>query len=385
MNYNLELVKKYLDESDFEALNNILYAIMNSDEHTLEDLSILELLSDDPRIDKESAQVVKEYSNKVVEELKEKQILETEEIKEEAIEEEKKKEEVVTPLVEEPNKLEEVEPITNNSKPISEEDAKRNKYEEEYKAYLSSKFILYGLTIKELSFDKSEPHITFDNTKEAKNVIDNLMLNLYQNAKDIPNLGFDLTKLWTTGEEFFTVSLASGQPLNNNSIMDMFQNVEKIVDNTEKNKNYEELLPSNLQNMKALYSGHTPDVPNENFRIGYVNVNGEDNFYVVSSSKEKSIRLTEEMGFVPRPIEKSNVVAINTENQNTEKIGVVSEDLSTALKKEPPEKAKVYTLKPNPRNVSVPNAAYSNIKNIILIIVLVIAVIIAVSVMTLRG
>lgn len=385
MKYNLELVKKYLDESDFEALNNILYAIMNSDEHTLEDLSILELLSDDPRIDKESAQVVKEYSNKVVEELKEKQILETEEIKEEAIEEEKKKEEVVTPLVEEPNKLEEVEPITNNVKPISEEDAKRNKYEEEYKAYLSSKFILYGLTIKELSFDKSEPHITFDNTKEAKNVIDNLMLNLYQNAKDIPNLGFDLTKLWTTGEEFFTVSLASGQLLNNNSIMDMFQNVEKIVDNTEKDKNYEELLPSNLQNMKALYSGHTPDVPNENFRIGYVNVNGEDNFYVVSSSKEKSIRLTEEMGFVPRPIEKSNVVAINTENQNTEKIGVVSEDLSTALKKEPPEKAKVYTLKPNPRNVSVPNAAYSNIKNIILIIVLVIAVIIAVSVMTLRG
>lgn len=385
MKYNLELVKKYLDESDFEALNNILYAIMNSDEHTLEDLSILEFLSDDPRIDKESAQVVKEYSNKVVEELKEKQILETEEIKEKAIEEEKNKEEVVTPLVEEPNKLEEVEPITNNSKPISEEDAKRNKYEEEYKAYLSSKFILYGLTIKELSFDKSEPHITFDNTKEAKNVIDNLMLNLYQNAKDIPNLGFDLTKLWTTGEEFFTVSLASGQPLNNNSIMDMFQNVEKILDNTEKDKNYEELLPSNLQNMKALYSGHTPDVPNENFRIGYVNVNGEDNFYVVSSSKEKSIRLTEEMGFVPRTIGKSNIVSIDTGKQNTEKIGVVSEDLSTALKKEPPEKAKVYTLKPNPRNVSVPNAAYSNIKNIILIIVLVIAVIIAVSVMTLRG
>lgn len=385
MKYNLELVKKYLDESDFEALNNILYAIMNSDEHTLEDLTILEFLSDDPRINKESAQVVKEYSNKVVEELKEKQILEAEEIKEEAVEEEKKKEEVVTPLVEEPNKLEEVEPITNNSKPISEEETKRNKYEEEYKAYLSSKFILYGLTIKELSFDKSEPHITFDNTKEAKNVIDNLMLNLYQNAKDIPNLGFDLTKLWTTGEEFFTVSLASGQSLNNNSIMDMFQNVEKIVDNTEKDKNYEELLPSNLQNMKALYSGHTPDVPNENFRIGYVNVNGEDNFYVVSSSKEKSIRLTEEMGFIPRTIGESNVVSIDTGKQNPEKIDAVSEDLSTALKKEPPEKAKVYTLKPNPRNVSVPNAAYSNIKNIILIIVLVIAVIIAVSVMTLRG
>lgn len=376
MKYNLELVKKYLDESDFEALNNILYAIMNKGEHTLEDLTILEFLSDDPRIDKESAQVVKEYSNKVVEELKEKQILKTEE---------KKPEEVVTPLVEEPNKLEEVEPITNNSKPISEEEAKRNKYEEEYKAYLSSKFILYGLTIKELSFDKSEPHITFDNTKEAKNVIDNLMLNLYQNAKDIPNLGFDLTKLWTTGEEFFTVSLASGQPLNNNSIMDMFQNVEKIVDNTEKDKNYEELLPSNLQNMKALYSGHTPDVPNENFRIGYVNVNGEDNFYVVSSSKEKSIRLTEEMGFIPRTIGESNVVSIDTGKKNPEKIDAVSEDLSTALKKEPPEKAKVYTLKPNPRNVSVPNAAYSNLKNIILIIVLVIAVIIAVSVMTLRG
>lgn len=376
MKYNLELVKKYLDESDFEALNNILYAIMNKGEHTLEDLSILEFLSDDPRINKESAQVVKEYSNKVVEELKEKQILKTEE---------KKPEEVVTPLVEEPNKLEEVEPITNNSKPISEEDAKRNKYEEEYKAYLSSKFILYGLTIKELSFDKSEPHITFDNTKEAKNVIDNLMLNLYQNAKDIPNLGFDLTKLWTTGEEFFTVSLASGQPLNNNSIMDMFQNVEKIVDNTEKDKNYEELLPSNLQNMKALYSGHTPDVPNENFRIGYVNVNGKDNFYVVSSSKEKSIRLTEEMGFIPRTIGESNVVSIDTGKQNPEKIDAVSEDLSTAVKKELPEKAKVYTLKPNPRNVSVPNAAYSNIKNIILIIVLVIAVITAVSVMTLRG
>ncbi len=385
MKYNLELVKKYLDESDFEALNNILYAIMNKDEHTLEDLTILEFLSDDPRINKESAQVVKEYSNKVVEELKEKQILEAEEIKEEAVEGEKKKEEVVTPLVEEPNKLEEVEPITNNSKPISEEDVKRNKYEEEYKAYLSSKFILYGLTIKELSFDKSEPHITFDNTKEAKNVIDNLMLNLYQNAKDIPNLGFDLTKLWTTGEEFFTVSLASGQPLNNNSIMDMFQNVEKIVDNTEKDKNYEELLPSNLQNMKALYSGHTPDVPNENFRIGYVNVNGKDNFYVVSSSKEKSIRLTEEMGFIPRTIGESNVVSIDTGKQNPEKIDAVSEDLSTAVKKEPPEKAKVYTLKPNPRNVSVPNAAYSNIKNITLIIVLVIAVIIAVSVMTLRG
>lgn len=376
MKYNLELVKKCLDESDFEALNNILYAIMNKGEHTLEDLTILEFLSDDPRIDKESAQVVKEYSNKVVEELKEKQILKTEE---------KKPEEVVTPLVEEPNKLEEVEPITNNSKPISEEEAKRNKYEEEYKAYLSSKFILYGLTIKELSFNNSEPHITFENNPEARNVIDNLMLNLYQNAKDMPNLGFDLTKLFTTGEEFFTVSLASGQPLNNNSIMNMFQNIEKIVDNTEKDKNYEELLPSNLQNMKALYSGHMPDVPNENFRIGYVNVNGEDNFYVVSSSKEKSIRLTEEMGFIPRTIGKSNIVSIDTGKQNPEKIDAVSEGLSTAINKEPPVQAKVYTLKPNPRNVSVPNAAYSNLKNIILIIVLVIAVIIAVSVMTLRG
>lgn len=375
MKYNLELVKKCLDESDFEALNNILYAIMNKGEHTLEDLTILEFLSDDPRINKESAQVVKEYSNKVVEELKEKQILEAEEIKEE----------VVTPLVEEPNKLEEVEPITNNSKPISEEEAKRNKYEEEYKAYLSSKFILYGLTIKELSFNNSEPHITFENNPEARNVIDNLMLNLYQNAKDMPNLGFDLTKLFTTGEEFFTVSLASGQPLNNNSIMNMFQNIEKIVDNTEKDKNYEELLPSNLQNMKALYSGHMPDVPNENFRIGYVNVNGEDNFYVVSSSKEKSIRLTEEMGFIPRTIGKSNIVSIDTGKQNPEKIDAVSEGLSTAINKEPPVQAKVYTLKPNPRNVSVPNAAYSNLKNIILIIVLVIAVIIAVSVMTLRG
>lgn len=384
MKYNLELVKKCLDESDFEALNNILYAIMNKGEHTLEDLTILEFLSDDPRIDKESAQVVKEYSNKVVEELKEKQILKTEE---------KKPEEVVTPLVEEPNKLEEVEPITNNSKPISEEEAKRNKYEEEYKAYLSSKFILYGLTIKELSFNNSEPHITFENNPEARNVIDNLMLNLYQNAKDMPNLGFDLTKLWTTGEEFFTVSLASGQPLNNNSIMDMFQNVEKIVDNTEEDKNYEELLPSNLQNMKALYSGHTPDVPNGNFRIGYVNVNGEDNFYVVSSSKKEAIKLTKEMGFIPRTEEmgfiprtiESNIVPIDTGKQNPEKIGAVSEDLSTTINKEPLEKAKVYTLKPNPRNVSVPNAAYSNLKNIILIIVLVIAVIIAVSVMTLRG
>lgn len=375
MKYNLELVKKCLDESDFEALNNILYAIMNKSEHTLEDLTILEFLSDDPRIDKESAQVVKEYSNKVVEELKEKQILKTEE---------KKPEEVVTPLVEEPNKLEEVEPITNNSKPISEEEAKRNKYEEEYKAYLSSKFILYGLTIKELSFNNSEPHITFENNPEARNVIDNLMLNLYQNAKDMPNLGFDLTKLWTTGEEFFTVSLASGQPLNNNSIMDMFQNVEKIVDNTEEDKNYEELLPSNLQNMKALYSGHMPDVPNGNFRIGYVNVNGEDNFYVVSSSKKEAIKLTKEMGFIPRTIE-SNIVPIDTGKQNPEKIDAVSEKLSTAINKEPPVQAKVYTLKPNPRNVSVPNAAYSNLKNIILIIVLVIAVIIAVSVMTLRG
>lgn len=384
MKYNLELVKKCLDESDFEALNNILYAIMNKSEHTLEDLTILEFLSDDPRIDKESAQVVKEYSNKVVEELKEKQILKTEE---------KKPEEVVTPLVEEPNKLEEVEPITNNSKPISEEEAKRNKYEEEYKAYLSSKFLAFGLVIKSLSFNNSEPHITFENNPEARNVIDNLMLNLYQNAKDMPNLGFDLTKLWTTGEEFFTVSLASGQPLNNNSIMDMFQNVEKIVDNTEEDKNYEELLPSNLQNMKALYSGHTPDVPNGNFRIGYVNVNGEDNFYVVSSSKKEAIKLTKEMGFIPRTEEmgfiprtiESNIVPIDTGKQNPEKIDAVSEKLSTAINKEPPEKAKVYTLKPNPRNVSVPNAAYSNLKNIILIIVLVIAVIIAVSVMTLRG
>lgn len=376
MNYNLELVKKLLDESNFEVLNNILYAIMNKGEHTLEDLSILAFLSNDPRIDKESAQIVKEYSNKVVEELKGKQILKIEEI------EKKKPDEVVVPLIEQPNKLEEVESKANNVKPISEEEAKRNKYEEEYKAYLSSKFILYGLTIKELSFNNSEPHITFENNPEARNVIDNLMLNLYQNAKDMPNLGFDLTKLFTTGEEFFTVSLASGQTLNNNSIMNMFQNIEKIVDSTEKEKTYEELLPSNLQNMKALYSGHMPDVPNENFRIGYVNVNGEDNFYVVSSSKEKSIRLTEEMGFKPRTIGKSNIVAIDAEKKNTDKLGFVSEGLSPALKKEPP---KVYSLKPNPKNVSVPNAAYSNLKNIILIIGLIIMVIIAVSVMTLRG
>ena len=171
-------------------------------------------------------------------------------------------------------------------------------------------------------------------------------------------------------------------PNDGNELICNGKNIVSIEYPIEKDKNYEELLPSNLQNMKALYSGHMPDVPNENFRIGYVNVNGEDNFYVVSSSKEKSIRLTEEMGFKPRTIGKSNIVAIDPEKKNTDKLGPVSEDFSTALKKEPP---KVYTLKPNPRNVSVPNAAYSNIKNIILIIGLIIMVIIAVSVMTLRG
>lgn len=383
MKYNLELVKTYLDKSDYEALNNILYAIMNNEKHTLEDLQILELLSTDPRIDKNSAEIVKEYKNKVAEELKENKIEETKKEEKKDEQQEQNKEELEQKKEKKEETIEEVQ--SKDVKPISKEEEQRIKYEEEYKNYLAAKFVVYGLTIKELSFSKNEPHITFDNNPASRNVIDNLMLNLYQNAKDIPNLGFDLTKLWTTGEESFTVSLLPGQELNNNSVVNMFQNVEKIVDDTKKDKDYEELLPDNLKNMKSLYSGHMPDMPNEDFRVGYVNYNGEDNFYVVSNSKEKSIKLTEEMGFTPRTIGNSNVVEIDTENKNSDKLSQVSEDLPDAIKKEPPEKAKVYTLKPNPNNITTPNAAYSNIKNIILIIVLIIIVIIAVSIMTLRG
>lgn len=362
--YSLDLVKEYLEQNKFNELNQVLNYIISVKEHTKEDYQILMFLEGNSNIAEDSKEEVSNIRKLIEEELIKRGVPLKEKIK-----------------------LEEV-PLKIGMERVTLEE--RTKLEE-YANYLQNKFYEYGLTMKEITFNGDEPHITFLNNFQANNIINNLMIQLDDNRKQRPYVEFELSKLWTTGEETFTLSLLTGSENQNNEIFEMIEDTLKIVESTNNDINYEEELPPKLTEMKKEFSNHTPDLTKEEgkFNIKCIQRNGEHRFYLVADTHKDAKSYAEELNLsvkdegydTGRAVEIENIAGANDNLKEATEVGNVNVNVN--------EKSRVKTLGTMPTNFGNDrndrNAAYSNIKNIMLIIALVILVIIVVSIMTLRG
>ncbi len=381
--YSLDLVKEYLEQNKFNELNQVLNYIISVKEHTKEDYQILMFLEGNSNIAEDSKEKVSNIRKLIEEELIKRGVPLKEEIKLEEVPEFKEK-----------PKNDEV-PLKIGMEGVTLEE--RTKLEE-YANYLQNKFYEYGLTMKEITFNGDEPHITFLNNFQANNIINNLMIQLDDNRKQRPYVEFELSKLWTTGEETFTLSLLTGSENQNNEIFEMIEDTLKIVESTNDDINYEEELPLKLTEMKKEFSNHTPDLTKEEgkFNIKCIQRNGEDRFYLVADTHKDAKPYAEELNLsvkdegydTGRAVEIENIAGANDNLKEAAKVKAEAGNVNVN------EKASVKTLGTMPTNINfgndrnarnARNAAYSNIKNIMLIIALVILVIIVVSIMTLRG
>lgn len=371
--YNLELVKELLSKNDYVSLNQIINDIMRTDKHNINDLEIVKYLSECEALAIDSRDAMNKLYQQYNEELKQS----SNNI--EALE------------IESAEKQKPIESF--NERNISDENLNESlTVSITSEEYLTKKFSDYGLTVREISKSKDYPHISFEINNLSKPYIDNLMIQLYNDVVEIPGIGFDLTKLVSTNEEIFTVNLLDNENLDIDKIDKLFKKVEDVVDDTDKDRNYEEVMPSNLKNMKSQFVNDAPDIPKEDFRIGYANFNGTDNFYVTSPNNN-AMRLTEEMGYIPRKVLYDGTVEIETfgENLDGTKLEESSvpvekiENLNNVVRTEELNKSKVLTLGPRPNTNTESNAAYANTKSIVLIIMLIILVIAAVTFLTIRG
>lgn len=364
MTYSLELIKEYLEQNKFDELNQVLNHIISVKEHTKTDYQILKFLEKNPSIAEDSKEIVSRIRNQVEDELKSRGV---------AL---KDNEEIVEPVkLEDNTNIDKALPLTVGVKNVTLEE--RTKLEE-YARYLQNRFYEYGLTMKEITFNGGEPHITFLNEPKANNVINNLMIQLNDNKKQKPYVEFELSKLWTTGEETFTLSLLTGGENQNNEIFEMIEDTLDIVESTDKATNYEEKLSPELTQMKKEFSNHTPDLTNEegNFCVKNIKENGEDKYYLVAETREDAIAYAKELNLSIK------------DDQYDPNENILPVENSAGSNENLKEAAKTKTLGTMPPPNIRPNngnEAYSNVKNIILIIALVILVIIVVSIMTLRG
>lgn len=424
--YTLDDIKNLLKKGDYDELNKIINSMRDSSkEKTREDVEILEYLSGSDLISDDSKyqldKLKNEIENQIIEKVESKEEIINEQI-ENTIEDKEVIDSINNPISEsietfEPTINEELINSSNSSSLIEEQEEIKLENNEEinstieteesidyetssienkkvveenystaYNEYFN-KFTELGLTIKDFSNKDGVPRISFEINNFSKEYLDNLMLQLYNNPKN--GLGFDMTKLGTTKEELFTIYMNDpSQSLEDveKKTSDLLNKVEDIVLSTKNDKNYEEMMPDNLKNLKEQFTNDAPDIPqNENYRIGYLNTEGTDNFYLMAGSKNQAIRLTEEMGFTPRKYAGNGVVEIDTDgkNMNGTKLEQASEninnmDTNQAYTPIVNEKAKQKTLGTYPTVTPNTDNGFSNFKTVCLVIFLILVVMVVV-------
>lgn len=160
------------------------------------------------------------------------------------------------------------------------------------------------------------PEISLELTHESKPYIDNLLLELYQNEKDIE---VDMTRLNSTNQEILTIR-ANDKELSEEGLRkkgkEVFDSVNEIINKTDKEKDYEKLMPSELKGLKDKFINDDPNIPNQDFTVGYSNSNGETNFYLIADSKQEAIEIAELIGFEIKEDLGANVFELDTDDRN---------------------------------------------------------------------
>ncbi len=177
----------------------------------------------------------------------------------------------------------------------------------------------------------NNPSISLELDEVSKPYIDNLLLQLYPENEN--NLDVNLKRNGATKQEVLTISLADNELSQEELIKRgqvMFSKVQEILKNTDENKDYEAIMPKELQTLKDKFVNDDPNIPNENFKVGYSHKNGEKSFYLITDSKEQAIELAELMGYEVKQDRGGNVYELNTDDRNMEgsKLDKVTESIN---------------------------------------------------------
>lgn len=160
------------------------------------------------------------------------------------------------------------------------------------------------------------PEISLELTHESKPYIDNLLLELYQNEKDI---AVDMTRINSTNQEVLTIR-ANDKGVSEEELRkkgkEVFDSVNDIINQTDKEKDYEKLMPGELKGLKDKFVNDDPNIPNQDFTVGYSNNNGETNFYLIADSKQEAIEISELIGFKIKEDRGANVFELDTDDRN---------------------------------------------------------------------
>ena len=174
--------------------------------------------------------------------------------------------------------------------------------------------------IKVLSSDPGivkNGEISFELDNESKPYIDNLLLSLYDQMDDVK---VGMKRIASSGKEVLTLSVDNPE-LSEAEIRqrsnEMFAKVNEILHNTDKNKDYEEKMDPKLRALKDKFHNDDPNIPNEDFEIGYSRTAGENTYYIIANSKEQAIEVAELMGYDIKEDRGGNVFEIEDEPNMT--------------------------------------------------------------------
>ena len=244
------------------------------------------------------------------------------------------------PIKEEEKTTEEVafeQPVitTINNEPVVEEPKKKEDAISLENDAVMGGLIAYAATkgLKVISNNpgiNGIPEISLELTYESKPYIDNLLLSLYDNKED---MNVEIKKIHTSGKEVLSLSI-DNPDLTSQELQEqgkkMFTNINEIIKDTDKEKDYEKQMPTELKNLKDKFVNDDPNIPNKDFKVGFNYTNGTKNFYLVADSKEEAIEISELMGYDVKKDRGGNVFEIDTDNRKMEntKLDKITEDIN---------------------------------------------------------
>ena len=229
----------------------------------------------------------------------------------------------------------EEEIITDHNKVIVENQEKINEAEEIHNAtliekseqkikndkinYMISAITAYAATKGfRVTHDKSTNQISLELTDISKPYIDNMLQKLY---KSDTKINVDLERINQTKEELLTIELNEKDLLPNqleDSIVNMLEEVDDILKDTDREMDYEEKMEPELKGLKDKFVNDDPNVPNENFKVGYSNDGTGKIFYIVAKSEKQAIDMAELMGYDIKKDRGGNVFELETKEKQME-------------------------------------------------------------------
>jgi len=175
------------------------------------------------------------------------------------------------------------------------------------------------------------PEFSIELTAESKPYIDNLLLNLNKNKNDI---NVELSRIESTGKEVLTLKVDNPE-LSQAQLQEkgyqMFTEIEKIMKETNEEKDYEANMPPALKNLKDKFVNDDPNIPDADFKVGFSNSDGKSSYYLIANNEKQALAISEEMGYEIKEDRGGGVFEIDTDDKKMEgtKLDKVTLDINT--------------------------------------------------------